>query len=110
MNEEKEQSVLVQILSRGYERIFFENWPMWMGGILIGIMSIITFAWARPWGVAGGLRNWGDWFFAAVGLYSLSKIFLCVQVLSSHVSFLTKSKHLGTKGFIRNEQFGLSLS
>ncbi|MBW2082028.1 MAG: YeeE/YedE family protein [Deltaproteobacteria bacterium] len=70
MNEEKEQSVLVQILSRGYERIFFENWPMWMGGILIGIMSIITFAWARPWGVAGGLRNWGDWFFAAVGLYS----------------------------------------
>ncbi len=69
MSEEKEQSVLVQILARGYERVFFENWPIWLGGVLIGIMSIITFAWARPWGVAGGLRNWGDWFFATIGVY-----------------------------------------
>ncbi|RLB82538.1 MAG: hypothetical protein DRH15_05995 [Deltaproteobacteria bacterium] len=70
MNEEKQQSALVQILSRGYEKVFFENWPMWLGGLLIGVMSIITFAWARPWGVAGGLRNWGDWFFATIGIYS----------------------------------------
>ena len=42
---------------------------MWLGGLLIGIMSVITFAWARPWGVAGGLRNWGDWFFSLVGVY-----------------------------------------
>ena len=26
---------------------------MWLGGLLIGIMSVITFAWARPWGVFG---------------------------------------------------------
>jgi len=70
MNEEKQQSAPVQILSRGYEKVFFENWPMWLGGLLIGVMSIITFAWARPWGVAGGLRNWGDWFFATIGIYS----------------------------------------
>jgi uncharacterized membrane protein YedE/YeeE len=42
---------------------------MWLGGLMIGIMSVITFAWARPWGVAGGLRNWGDWFFSIVGIY-----------------------------------------
>jgi len=69
MSQGRQQSVLLQILSKGYERIFFDNWPMWLGGILIGIMSVVTFAWARPWGVAGGLRNWGDWFFAAVGIY-----------------------------------------
>ena len=40
-----------------------------LGGMLIGIVSVITFAWARPWGVAGGLRNWGDWVFSVVGIY-----------------------------------------
>jgi uncharacterized membrane protein YedE/YeeE len=69
MNGEKQGSVLVGILSRGYQKIFYENWPIWLGGMLIGIMSVITFAWARPWGVAGGLRNWGDWFFNIVGVY-----------------------------------------
>jgi len=69
MNDEKQNSVLSEILSNGYQKIFYENWPMWLGGLLIGIMSVITFAWARPWGVAGGLRNWGDWFFSIVGVY-----------------------------------------
>jgi len=69
MNDEKEGSVLVGILRRGYRTIFYENWPVMLGGLLIGIMSVITFAWARPWGVAGGLRNWGDWFFSLIGVY-----------------------------------------
>ncbi|MBC8392120.1 MAG: YeeE/YedE family protein [Deltaproteobacteria bacterium] len=69
MNDRKEESVLYGILRRGYQTVFFENWPIMLGGILIGILSIITFAWARPWGVAGGLRNWGDWFFNIIGVY-----------------------------------------
>jgi uncharacterized membrane protein YedE/YeeE len=69
MNGQKEDSVLVGILRRGYGTVFFENWPVMLGGILIGVMSVITFAWARPWGVAGGLRNWGDWFFSLIGVY-----------------------------------------
>ena len=70
MNDEKQSSVLTGILTSGYQKIFDENWPMWLGGLLIGLMSVITFAWARPWGVAGGLRNWGDWFFSSVGIYA----------------------------------------
>ena len=69
MTENGGKGTLYQILERGYRTIFFENWPIWLGGLLIGVMSIITFAWARPWGVAGGLRNWGDWIFHLVGLY-----------------------------------------
>jgi uncharacterized membrane protein YedE/YeeE len=69
MNDKKQASVLNGILINGYQKIFDENWPMWLGGILIGLMSVITFAWARPWGVAGGLRNWGDWFFSLIGVY-----------------------------------------
>ena len=70
MNDEKQSSVLTGILTNGYQKVFDENWPIWLGGILIGLMSVITFAWARPWGVAGGLRNWGDWFFSSVGIYA----------------------------------------
>lgn len=69
MDNNKQNSVISGILISGYQKIFDENWPMWLGGLLIGIMSVITFAWARPWGVAGGLRNWGDWFFSIVGVY-----------------------------------------
>ncbi|MDZ7700208.1 MAG: hypothetical protein U5R49_25870 [Deltaproteobacteria bacterium] len=50
MNDKQKESVLGGILKRGYIAIFHDNWPIWVGGILIGIMSIITFAWARPWG------------------------------------------------------------
>ena len=74
MNDEKQNSVLSEILSNGYQKIFNENWPMWLGGLLIGIMSVITFAWARPWGVAGGLRNWGDWFFSFIGVYQYKPV------------------------------------
>jgi len=69
MNDKTESSAMLDILKRGYRTVFFENWPVMLGGILIGVMSVITFAWARPWGVAGGLRNWGDWFFSLVGVY-----------------------------------------
>jgi len=49
MNDKKQSSILTEILSSGYQKIFDNNWPIWLGGLLIGIMSVITFAWARPW-------------------------------------------------------------
>ncbi|MBW2406315.1 MAG: YeeE/YedE family protein [Deltaproteobacteria bacterium] len=74
MNDKEKRSVLIEILHSGYQKIFNENWPIWLGGLLIGIMSVITFAWARPWGVAGGLRNWGDWFFGIMGVYKQAPV------------------------------------
>jgi hypothetical protein len=49
MNDNNQPSVFNEILISGYQKVFDENWPMWLGGILIGLMSVITFAWARPW-------------------------------------------------------------
>jgi len=69
MNGENDTSALLGILKRGYRTVFYENWPVWFAGVLIGIMSVITFAWARPWGIVGGLRNWADWLFYAIGIY-----------------------------------------
>lgn len=69
MSAEREASVLTGIYRRGYQKIFYENWPIWLGAVLVGILSVLTFAWARPWGIVGGLRNWGDWIFHYLGIF-----------------------------------------
>lgn len=68
-DEEKESSVLVGVIKDGYQNIFGEQWSAHTAGLLLAIFSVICFVIARPWGVVGGLRNWADWFFYAVGLY-----------------------------------------
>src|SRR5512134_383367 len=57
------------LLKDGYAKIFFKRWPAWLGGLLVGITSVITFAWQRPWGVVGGMREWVDWSLYQLGLF-----------------------------------------
>ncbi len=76
---------LKDILRLEYKRVFEDNWSLWVGGVLIGLLSIITFTLARPWGVVGGIRNWGDWFFYCIGLYESRP----APLLSSSSSVLT---------------------
>jgi len=107
MSDEKQDSVLIDIYKRGYQTIFYENWPMWLGGLFIGIMSVITFAWARPWGVAGGLRNWGDWFFSLVGAYQHAP----ASPLISTNSLLTLGLLWGAFGSaLLSKQFAIRMS
>jgi len=107
MNDQSESSVLAGLLERGYQKVFFENWPVWVGGLLIGIMSVITFAWARPWGVAGGLRNWGDWFFNLVGVYQIRP----VSPLISTNSILTLGLLWGAFGSaLMSRQFAIRMA
>lgn len=107
MTEEKPKSALIDILGRGYQAIFFENWPMWLGGMLIGIMSVITFAWSRPWGVVGGLRNWADWFFNLVGFYQVKPL----SPLFSTSSLLTLGLLWGAFGSaLMSRQFAIRMA
>ncbi|MBL6968407.1 MAG: YeeE/YedE family protein [Desulfobacteraceae bacterium] len=107
MSENNETSVMDGILKRAYSTVFYENWPVWVGGILIGIMSVITFAWARPWGVVGGLRNWADWFFNQIGVYSQPT----VSPLISTNSILTLGLLWGAFGAaLMSKQFALRMA
>ena len=104
MSDQKVDRVLIGILKRGYRAVFFENWPIWLGGLLIGIMSVITFSWARPWGVAGGLRNWGDTFFSLIGVYGQAP----VSPLISTNSILTLGLLWGAFGSaLMSKQFAI---
>ena len=57
-----------EVSTTGYRLLFGQQWPAWIGGILFGILSILLFAWEKPWSVADGVRNWGDWLLNAVNL------------------------------------------
>ena len=51
-----------------YEKVFGQQWPAWIGGVLFGFLSIALFAWEKPWSVADGVRNWGDWLLNAADI------------------------------------------
>ena len=55
-----------QVLASSYGVVFGRQWPAWIGGILFGVLSIALFVWEKPWSVADGVRNWGDWLLNAV--------------------------------------------
>ncbi len=87
MNETDGAGVFVALLKDGYAKIFYKRWPAWLGGLLIGITSVITFAWARPWGVVGGLREWIDWSFYLMGIYGSHPYFNPLLSTSSILTF-----------------------
>ena len=33
---------------KGYERLFEKQWPIWIGGLLLGIGNVFLFAFDRP--------------------------------------------------------------
>ena len=63
-------SVLADRFKQGYDALFGKNWPLWTGGVLLALLGILAMAWGRPWGVAGGLKVWGDWIFYGLGIFS----------------------------------------
>jgi len=61
-------------LAGGYARLFGQQWPVWVGGLLFGVINVFLFAFDGPWSAADGVRNWGDWFFNSLGVSHLKII------------------------------------
>ena len=54
-------------LKEWYRVIFKENYSPVVGGVLLALLVILLEMWYRPWGIVGGLRNWGEWVLYGVG-------------------------------------------
>ena len=94
--------VMKQKFKEGYDLVFAEEWPPMMGGIWIGLLSVLCFAWDRPWGVFGGVRVWGDWVFNYLGLYGtagLNPVFSTSSILSFGLLFGALGSALLSKQF-----------
>lgn len=63
-------SSLKEEIRQNYIAIFEKDWPGWLAGIFIAILALLIFLWQSPWGIAGGYRNWGDWFYYLIGVNS----------------------------------------
>ncbi|MCH2538997.1 MAG: YeeE/YedE family protein [Anaerolineales bacterium] len=47
---------------------FGRPWPVWIGGILIGLFNVMLFIYHQPWSTLDGALNWGDWMLSQLGL------------------------------------------
>ncbi|MCK5785895.1 MAG: YeeE/YedE family protein [Candidatus Sabulitectum sp.] len=54
------------ILAELYGIFFSKSWPMWVGGILLGVGNILLFLVLKPWGASGGIYVWGANLFNSV--------------------------------------------
>ena len=57
-------------LSELFRMFFGKHWPVWVGGILLGLLNILLFAIKSPWGASGGLTKLGDNLFSLFGMFS----------------------------------------
>ncbi len=59
---------LKSVFSEFYQAVFKSNYSPVLGGVLLAVLVILLEMWYRPWGIVGGLRNWGEWFFYVLGV------------------------------------------
>ena len=70
----KEPKSVAEALKNGYSLLFSQQWPIWLGGILFGLINVFMFAFERPWSSANGIRNWGNWFFNGLEITDITII------------------------------------
>jgi uncharacterized membrane protein YedE/YeeE len=63
------ESILGKKIKELYKVLCQEEWNATVCGIIIALLSIMSLAWARPWGAVGAVRNWGEWMLYGVGLW-----------------------------------------
>ena len=51
-----------------FDTLFSHSWQMWVGSIILAVLSIFLFMISSPWGSSGGLLNLGQNFFSWIGL------------------------------------------
>jgi len=59
------------ILGELFQTFFAKHWPVWVGGITLGLLNILLFAVKSPWGASGGINNWGENLFKSIGIFGL---------------------------------------
>jgi uncharacterized membrane protein len=62
--EEEEPGIFGEL----YNNIFSSSWEMWIGSILLAVLSVFLFLLASPWGSSGGLLNIGQNLFDSLGV------------------------------------------
>ncbi len=52
-----------------YKNLCKSEWNAMTTGMIVAFLSVLIFAWARPWGAVGAIRNWGQWIIYGSGMW-----------------------------------------
>ncbi|MFO7618947.1 MAG: YeeE/YedE thiosulfate transporter family protein [Thermoplasmata archaeon] len=82
-----------------YDHLFAKSWAMWVGCIILSVLSIGLYMIVSPWGSSGGILSWGQNMFDAVGLgLSNSAPGGVTGLLDSRYGMLSITMFLGAMG------------
>jgi len=59
---------MLEGLREDYQMLFGRQWPVWVGGLLIGVVNVFLFIFYQPWTTLDGALNWGDWSLYHLGV------------------------------------------
>ncbi len=62
------------VLSELFQTFFAKHWPVWVGGIILGLLNVFLFMIKSPWGGSGGYNNWGENIYQAIGFLGLENV------------------------------------
>lgn len=48
--------------------LFNIPWPAWLGGLLLGLLNVLEFAYKKPWGITTSESRWAGWLLEAIGI------------------------------------------
>lgn len=63
-DQNKEPGILQEL----FNTFFKKHWPVWVGGVTLGLLNILLFTVKSPWGASGGINNWGENIFKLFGV------------------------------------------
>ena len=63
-DQQKEPGILKEL----FNTFFAKHWPVWVGGVTLGLLNILLFTVKSPWGASGGINNWGENIFKLFGI------------------------------------------
>jgi uncharacterized membrane protein YedE/YeeE len=69
-----ENTVKLTSVRELYETLFSKRWPVWVGGILLGLFNILLFIVRSPWGASDGINNWGENVYKVTGLMGVEDL------------------------------------
>ena len=70
----KDPENVKEVFSFGYAKLFDQQWPMWVGGLLLGVLNVFMFAFEKAWSVADCVRNCGNWFINTINVLEITII------------------------------------
>jgi len=68
MNQSASEAPASGVAVQDYRSLFGAQWAPWVGGLLLSAINVMMFAYLKPWNVAEGLENWGNWILRGVGM------------------------------------------